>query len=99
MIKSQLSRRAGLKLMGTALGSILVGTKIARVSYAADKEVLVLGVDISDTNSLDPGHQFVYSAPTTMRAAYETLVRTRSSPAATPSRPRTSSSASSASRT
>ncbi len=43
-------------------------------SAAAMKTVLVLGTDISDTNSLDPQRQFVYSAPITEHAVYETLV-------------------------
>jgi peptide/nickel transport system substrate-binding protein len=34
----------------------------------------VLGVDISDTRTFDPARQFEYSAPITMKAAYETLV-------------------------
>src|SRR5574341_1291067 len=41
---------------------------------AAAKTVFVLGTDISDTNSLDPQRQFVYSAPITEHAIYETLV-------------------------
>ena len=41
---------------------------------AAAKTTLVLGVDISDTRTLDPARQFEYSPPITMRAAYETLV-------------------------
>lgn len=41
---------------------------------AGAKTVLVLGTDISDTNSLDPQRQFVYSAPITEHAIYETLI-------------------------
>ena len=41
---------------------------------AAGKTTLVIGIDISDTRTFDPARQFEYSPPTTMRAAYETLV-------------------------
>jgi peptide/nickel transport system substrate-binding protein len=67
-----------MKLLGSALGGAL-GASLAtdqgiRFAYAQSKTVLVIGVDISDTNSFDPARQFVYSAPTTIRAVYETLV-------------------------
>ena len=69
-----LSRRASLKLAGTTLGALLLEAKLGRLAYAKSADTLVIGMDISDTNSFDPGHQFVYSAPITMRATYETLV-------------------------
>lgn len=53
---------------------LLVAAWGAGPSAAATKTVLVLGTDISDTNSLDPQRQFVYSAPITEHAVYETLV-------------------------
>lgn len=40
----------------------------------AEKDLLVIGTDISDTRFLDPHRQFDYSPPLTVRAAYETLV-------------------------
>jgi peptide/nickel transport system substrate-binding protein len=43
-------------------------------AIAGAKTMLILGTDISDTNSLDPQRQFVYSAPITEHAVYETLV-------------------------
>ena len=69
-----LSRRASLKLAGTTLGALLIEANLGRLAYAKSADTLVIGMDISDTNSFDPGHQFVYSAPITMRATYETLV-------------------------
>jgi peptide/nickel transport system substrate-binding protein len=70
----RLSRRASLKLAGTALGALLIEAGAGRNAYAANKDTLVIGVDTSDTNSFDPGRQFGYSAPITMHATYETLV-------------------------
>jgi peptide/nickel transport system substrate-binding protein len=78
MTANAVSRRSSLKLLGGvlggALGASLATGKGIRFAYAESKTVLVIGADISDTNSFDPGRQFVYSAPTTMRATYETLV-------------------------
>jgi peptide/nickel transport system substrate-binding protein len=64
--------RSGTIVVGAIvlLLGILGGTQAA----AGAKTVLVLGTDISDTNSLDPQRQFVYSAPITEHAIYETLV-------------------------
>jgi peptide/nickel transport system substrate-binding protein len=56
--------------MLTLLLCVLWGSPAA----AGAKTVLVLGTDISDTNSLDPQRQFVYSAPITEHAVYETLI-------------------------
>jgi peptide/nickel transport system substrate-binding protein len=41
---------------------------------AAQDDALVLGLDISDTRTLDPHRQFDYSPPITEHAIYETLV-------------------------
>jgi peptide/nickel transport system substrate-binding protein len=43
-------------------------------STTAAEDALVLGVDISDTRTLDPHRQFDYSPPITEHAIYETLV-------------------------
>ena len=43
-------------------------------STAAQDDALVLGLDISDTRTLDPHRQFDYSPPITEHAIYETLV-------------------------
>ena len=61
---------------GTLLLVLLAALAAARPSpvTAAGKTTLVLGIDISDSRTFDPARQFEYSPPTTMRAAYETLV-------------------------
>ncbi|MEZ5865733.1 MAG: ABC transporter substrate-binding protein [Geminicoccaceae bacterium] len=74
MISRKLSRRAGLKLVTAAFGATAAGASCIRFAYAQSKEVLVVGLDMSDMNSLDPGHQFAYSSPIVMMAAYEPLV-------------------------
>ncbi len=43
-------------------------------STTAQDEALLLGLDISDTRTLDPHRQFDYSPPITEHAIYETLV-------------------------
>ena len=43
-------------------------------STAAQDDAFVLGLDISDTRTLDPHRQFDYSPPITEHAIYETLV-------------------------
>lgn len=53
---------------------LLVATWGIGQSATARKTVFVLGTDISDTRTLDPQRQFVYSAPITEHAVYETLV-------------------------
>jgi peptide/nickel transport system substrate-binding protein len=54
--------------------ALLVALGVATAASAAGKTTLVLGTDISDSRTFDPARQFEYSPPTTMRAAYETLV-------------------------
>lgn len=75
MAKTRISRREGLKLLAAAgLGGMAASMGAVRFAYSADGKVLVVGLDISDTNSFDPGRQFVYSAPITMHACYDSLV-------------------------
>ena len=75
MATVKISRREGLKLLAAAgFGSAAASFGAVRFAYSADGQVLVVGLDISDTNSFDPGRQFVYSAPITMHATYDTLV-------------------------
>jgi peptide/nickel transport system substrate-binding protein len=54
---------------GLAL-SALPGVTLAQ----GRKDVLVIGLDISDTITLDPARQSQYSPPMTLAAAYDTLV-------------------------
>jgi hypothetical protein len=49
-----LSRRASLKLAGTTLGALLIEANLGRLAYAKSADTLVIGMDISDTNSFDP---------------------------------------------
>lgn len=70
----KISRRTGLKLAASAFGAALVDASGIRFAYAQSKDVLVIGLDMSDMNSFDPGHQFAYSAPIVMMGAYEPLV-------------------------
>lgn len=75
MIKRHISRRESLKLLAAAgLGGVAASIGAVRFAYSQDGKVLVIGLDISDTNSFDPGRQFVYSAPITMHATYDSLV-------------------------
>ena len=66
------SRRLGVMVIA-ALVALAAGPGPTPAA-AAGKTTLVLGVDISDTRTFDPARQFEYSAPITMKAAYETLV-------------------------
>ena len=56
------------------IGALVLPVAAPGPAAAAGKTTLVLGVDISDSRTFDPARQFEYSPPTTMRAAYETLV-------------------------
>jgi peptide/nickel transport system substrate-binding protein len=57
-----------------ALAAVAMSLTGPTPAVSADKTTLVLGVDISDTRTFDPARQFEYSPPTTIRAAYETLI-------------------------
>src|SRR5438046_3002071 len=69
-------RRMVLVLVGVLplLLATLAGVASTTGPAAAQKDALVLGVDISDTRTLDPQRQFDYSPPITEHAIYETLV-------------------------
>lgn len=75
MKQDGISRRDSLKLAAAALGVTMIEAASVRFAQAKGKDVLVIGLDMSDMNSLDPGHQFAYSSPIVMMAAYEPLVR------------------------
>ncbi len=68
-----INRRALLKLMGVG-GAALAGALPQRVFAQAHKTTLVIGIDISDTITLDPARIAQYTSPMTAEAAYETLV-------------------------
>jgi peptide/nickel transport system substrate-binding protein len=63
-------------IAGTAglLGSVLAQARPAAAQSAARRGTLVIGLDISDTLSLDPPRVFQYSNPLPTHAAYEGLV-------------------------
>ena len=73
---------AGNRLAWAARGNAAAGRRRAaswpacrsRVHAAAKKNTLVLGLDISDTISLDPAREAQYTPPLTVTAAYESLV-------------------------
>ena len=58
-----------------AAGAILLTAAAGGITAAAaEKETLVIGMDISDTRTFDPGRQAEYSPPLPLRAAYDMLV-------------------------
>ena len=70
-----LSRRDLLSLIGCASGAlILPGLSSGGALAQARRSTLVLGLDISDTVTLDPARIAQYTSPMSMQAAYETLV-------------------------
>src|SRR3954470_19841092 len=68
-----ISRREVAKLLGVGGAAIAAGLP-SRVRAQATKTALVIGIDISDTITLDPARQASYSPPMTLQAAYEALV-------------------------
>ena len=68
-----LARRDAMRLLGAG-GAALVAGLPDHVHAAATKSTLVLGLDISDTISLDPAREAQYTPPLTLEAAYEALV-------------------------
>src|SRR5580700_8629652 len=67
------SRRQLGKLLGAG-GMALAAGLPERVFAEASKTTLVIGVDISDTITLDPARQAQYTPPMTLLAAYDMLV-------------------------
>src|SRR5580704_13594004 len=70
---SWLSRRQVMRLLGAG-GAVLSGVLPGRVFAQARKSTLVLGIDISDTITLDPARLAQYTSPMTVSAAYDSLV-------------------------
>jgi peptide/nickel transport system substrate-binding protein len=68
-----LSRRQAMKLLGVG-GAALSGLLPGRVFAQARKNTLVLGIDISDTVTLDPARLAQYTSPMTVSAAYDSLI-------------------------
>ncbi|MCW5694189.1 MAG: ABC transporter substrate-binding protein [Pseudolabrys sp.] len=68
-----LNRRQVGQLLGLG-GAALTGLLPARVFAQSRKTTLVLGIDISDTITLDPARLAQYTSPMTVNTAYEPLV-------------------------
>ncbi|MDT7952607.1 MAG: ABC transporter substrate-binding protein [Acetobacteraceae bacterium] len=67
-----------MNLTRRGLSQLLLGSALAGAGAPAfaqsRKDVLVIGLDIGDTVTLDPAKQNNYSPPLTLEAAYDTLV-------------------------
>jgi peptide/nickel transport system substrate-binding protein len=70
----RIGRRELLQLMGIGGGAMLASALPGRAFAQAHKGTLVIGIDISDTITLDPARIAQYTSPMTIEAAYETLV-------------------------
>ncbi len=68
-----LSRRQTMKLLGVG-GAAFAGLLPDRIFAQTRKNALVLGIDISDTITLDPARLAQYTSPMTVSAAYDPLV-------------------------
>jgi len=68
-----MDRRQLLQLLGVGGGALAAGLP-DRVFAQARKNTLVLGIDISDTITLDPARLAQYTSPMTVSAAYDSLV-------------------------
>jgi peptide/nickel transport system substrate-binding protein len=68
-----IGRRDVVRLLGIG-GAALAAGLPKRVHAAANGGTLVLGIDISDSITFDPAREAQYTAPLSMRAAYESLV-------------------------
>jgi peptide/nickel transport system substrate-binding protein len=68
-----LNRREAAQLLG-ATGMALAGLLPTRVFAQSRKSTLVLGIDISDTITLDPARLAQYTSPMTVSAAYDSLI-------------------------
>lgn len=68
-----IDRRRLLQLLGVTGGALATNLP-SRVFAQARKNTLVLGIDISDTITLDPARLAQYTSPMTVSAAYDSLV-------------------------
>lgn len=71
-----ITRRDLLALLGAGGGATALATLSPGLEALAQsrKETLVIGLDISDTNNLDPVRDLHYTPPMTISACYECLV-------------------------
>ena len=70
-----MSRREALKILGLSGTAIAASSFLPeRVFAQARKNTLVLGIDISDTITLDPARLAQYTSPMTVATAYDSLV-------------------------
>ena len=68
-----MSRRDLIRTLGVGGAAIAAGLP-GRVLAQSKKNTLVIGIDISDTITLDPARLAQYTSPMTVAAAYDTLV-------------------------
>ena len=68
-----IGRRDVVRLLGAGAAAMAAGLP-DRVYAASSKTTLVLGLDISDSITFDPAREAQYTAPLTVRAAYESLI-------------------------
>ncbi len=68
-----IGRRDVVRLLGAGGAALAMGLP-DRVHAAASKTTLVLGLDISDTISLDPAREAQYTPPMTVNAVYDALM-------------------------
>jgi peptide/nickel transport system substrate-binding protein len=68
-----IGRRDVVRLLGIGGAAVAAGLP-AKVHAAVKGGTLVLGIDISDSITFDPAREAQYTAPLSMRAAYESLV-------------------------
>src|SRR5947209_2252041 len=68
-----IDRRRLMQLLGAGAGALATGLP-NRVFAQPRKNTLVLGIDISDTITLDPARLAQYTSPMTVSAAYDCLV-------------------------
>ena len=68
-----IGRRDVVRLLGIG-GAALAAGLPDRVHAASSGGTLVLGIDISDSITFDPAREAQYTAPLSLRAAYESLV-------------------------
>jgi peptide/nickel transport system substrate-binding protein len=68
-----IGRREVMRLLGAG-GAVLAAGLPDQVHAASSGGTLVLGIDISDSITFDPAREAQYTAPLSLRAAYESLV-------------------------